>query len=583
MHNVPSSPVVRSSATQKFARSALVDVATAYRDGYVLELYQPGPPARVLEAFVFPLAPQKYTLTEPFVATLTPTEGNSVVAEEYGTILRDISIEGTLGMKPKRGGLGTTDPISGNDHFINLRNFFRLYSRYKQSQSAQERRIEMRWHAVRDDDHFIVVPKMFETPRDIKSTRVHYQYRIQLTAVEKIEASRSTAIEDDENVLQRITRSLNDARGSLVDLTAKTAALRIKLSNVQVVFNNAASVMRAVGGFVRASSDVIYFPWKLAVNTIEQIERTADDLAFDVIDSTAGKYAESIRDFRRMQRSLDRIAQFPDRFVEGFKDTATSEYAGQRKLTQRDFADGTAGASQGSRYSVAYGTEAQAGLDVGSFDNVIRVTVDRTMTLQSLSAKYDVPPEALIILNDLRPPYFTPGGGFGTLAPGDTILIPSGEATGTQPSMLGLAADYDNPDELLYGRDLAIDMDLYRQKSIFDFKLDVAHGSLDAEIVFGIANVEQAMFVLLETEQGTTTFLPDVGLVKRVGRKGTFSNALLASISLREALLSDPRIASIDKMEIFLEKDALYQEVTPRLVDGRVGTTVTQPLGKVQG
>jgi ABC-type transporter Mla MlaB component len=572
---------VRDQLLGTITSTAVSALQYTYADGYVLELYDPGPPGSVRESFVFPIAPTSYELSDAFTQQLTPTEGNSVVAEEYGVILREITLEGTFGLSSKRAG-SSGPTLKGNEHFDRLKKFFRAYSDAKQD-ATSNRLVQMRFHAMRDDDHFIVVPKQFAVPRNAK-TRVHKQYRIQLTAIGRIDsASLALPAAQPTDAFHVISQALNDARGRLVDLTNATYQIKAKLSNIATILNNVSGLIRAVGNYVRTGSDLIFYPWKLALQTVDMVDQGADDLAQAVLDSTVNQYHQAVRDLRHMHQAISRILQFPERFQEGWQTGSMDAYAGARNTTQQDYNDGTAGATAGVRFSVAYGSESEAGLYLPNYNSLLRVDVDRTTTLQKLSAQYGVPPEAIALVNDLRAPYFAPGGGPGLLGPGDQVLIPQVESGANTAGIVGSPIDYRTPDEILFGRDLALDQELLEVEGLLDFVEDVTHDATDAEYALGVDAVTTALAISMATVQGTTTFLPDVGVVSRVGSKGVLSNVLLASLSLREAVLSDPRVAEIEKMEVVLQGDALYQEITPRLIDGRAGAPIATPISKVQG
>src|SRR3990170_1960072 len=58
-------------------------IRAGFRSGYVFELRDLREPIPI-QVHVLVLNPRSYTLSEPFQSTLTPTEDNTVVAEETG-------------------------------------------------------------------------------------------------------------------------------------------------------------------------------------------------------------------------------------------------------------------------------------------------------------------------------------------------------------------------------------------------------------------------------------------------------------------------------------------------------------------
>ena len=153
-------------------------------------------------------------------------------------------------------------------------------------------------------------------------------------------------------------------------------------------------------------------------------------------------------------------------------------------------------------------------------------------------------------------------------------LRSSGTAQGSTPS-----DRYLTPDDITYGVDIALDPRL-AELGIFDILVDDVHGSEDVQLVRGQPNAVQGVQILIGTERGSTDFIPDLGIQRIPGIKGTVRNMLLASMYLREAILSDPRIVGIDSYRIVLEGDVLTQEITTQLIDSRDGVTIVVPFGK---
>jgi hypothetical protein len=123
-----------------------------------------------------------------------------------------------------------------------------------------------------------------------------------------------------------------------------------------------------------------------------------------------------------------------------------------------------------------------------------------------------------------------------------------------------------SPTDLLYGVDLALDKEL-ADIGVFEILVDDTHGSLDAQLVRGVDNVVQGVQIILGTEKTTTTFVPEIGIRRQVGRKGTLDLLLTSSIDMRAAILSDPRVVGIDSLSVVLEGDVLSQEITPVLLN----------------
>lgn len=575
--------------------TSITDVEFGFRQGFLFELVDTSEPQRVISAFIFPIAPMKYSLSEPQANSITPTQGRTVVAEESGTILRDIMLEGTFGLSKKRasgfeGAQGGGAPISGNEHFRLLRNLFRQYSDLKQD-PVRAANIQLRFHSLREDDHFIVIPKNFDQPLDSKITRLHYEYRIPLTAIGLVDdVLLPRTISDDTNffsdALKDISKALNDVRGFFIDANSFLVndVQRGTFGNLQALLLNVGSVINATSSFLRSGAGFINLPFQFVVNVCNQVEQMADDIESGIIVAPTDALIEAARNLRRMESGLDRIASWPDRFEQNWNNRVRAvedAFAGERRVTTRDVLSGTAGATRGLTTRVAYGSEGDAGIDLGGYDAVISVPVLRTDSLLGLSARYSVPVELIAIINDLRAPYFTDGGGAGTLGPGDTILIPV--ATGGRVNPGAIGGSESDADALIYGTDLALDQELFEREGFFEIKVDTAHGAMDAEVISGVPNVVQGLEIIVETERGSTVYLPDLGIKRTVGAKGTINQLVMTSLVFREAILSDPRIEKIESASVILDGDVLSQELFARLVSRRSNVSLVRPIGRASG
>lgn len=557
-----------------------------------------------IKSIVLVVNPTRYDISEPFQAELTPTEDDTVVAEETGIILREITLEGTFGLKKRKtqkldGGGGKEQ--SGTEHFLNLRNFFRDYSKRKKD-PAQAPYISMVFHSLKDDDHFVVVPREFGAPRDSRSNRVHRVYRIRMTAI----ADRPPGKPVDKKAggfldkIKDLSAALNDARAAFADANADLSRLRRKIKNIDAIMLQAAAVITAAGNFVRGiRSTFIVTPVQVAVNTAASFEEAADQL--DALgDPDPDRFPQDrdlVNTLREMQKALDRMAQYPDAFARPTDNNVASAaaglskgadvaaaYAGETRLSQDDFNNNLAGASIGSRTRATLGSARDAGLSLGTFNGVREWLVQRTDSIQSIANETNVAPEAIVILNDLRYPYISEGGGPGIARPGDKILVPTIEAAAANiaGSESPSTEHYLTAEDVLYGSDLALDMDLLDRDGVMEILVDHTHGAEDAEMVRGVRNVIQGVTIILNSEVNATTSVPDVGISRPLGQRGTLEHTLTAAVRLREGILADDRVESIEAISTTLENDVLAQEITVRLIDGRP-TPLSVPFGRASG
>lgn len=570
------------------------DLVTGFRNGFVFELLDTRE-ERPLSVHVMVLNPVRYELTEPHVSTLTATAANTIVDESYGILQRQISLEGTFGASAKKatgfiGAQGEGQPLSGHEHFRHLRDMFRRYSELKKDAEVAPF-IRLIFHALRDDDHFVIAQPTFTTPRDAKRARMHYEYRVQAVAIAdastisklRREDAGGDAIDGISSFARDIGEAFNDARAAFAEVNAVLGEIRRKAGNLQSVMVQAAQFINAVGAFVAGTASLIRYPIQLAATMSEQIADAADTIAFALDDATEGTAAEAARSLRRMEVAFDRIASFPDRFADDPLAPLARLFSGERRLTEQDMNDRTAGATIGTRPRVTAGSEGRAGVTYGEFSGVSEVRITAVDSIDSLASRYRVPAEAIIVINDLRPPYIVPGGGPGFRGPGDTLLIPTRSGTGVNgPLAVAAADDTARAEDALYGVDLRLDPELLAV-NLLDIVENEVNDPYDAELVRGLDNVVQGTAITINTERGTSVFLPDVGIRRSVGKRGTVQHVLLAALNLRDGILSDPRIEGIRESKIELVGDVLTQEVTPIVRGRRDGVPMVLPFGRASG
>jgi len=560
--------------------TSISELRDGFTQGYVFELLDT---ARgrdpILEVFVLVLNPRSYTLSEPFQVTLTPAESNTVISEQSGIIVREITIEGTFGLAKKtaKGFIGAQPgALTGTDHFQRLRSLFRRYSNLKKD-PVTSATTQLIFHALRDDDHFRVEPRSFETPRDARSTRAHYDYRITMAAMPAQDSKLAYRIDPFVAIARGtidIFQAFNDARAAYAQIIGAVDALRFKLEKVEAFLNNAALFLNITGEFLEGTAKLINFPLQAAVRIADQFEYGADRILAGANANTIGVLNEHARNMRHLAQSIDRIAMYPAKFK------ALGElgraYSGEKKLTSNDIENNLAGANSGSRTRIASGSEGEAGYDPLFGSGIEVVTLSRSDTIDSLANRYATTPAAIVVINDLTPPYIAPGGGPGILAPGDTILVPvqGGAGTSTQPG-----DEYLTGEDALYGVDMKLD-DAALKAGMLDIRVAETGDSLDCELCSGIANVVQGTQITVLTEYGSTSIIPELGIKRTAGSRGTMQEVLLASIRLREAILSDPRITGIQSLRVVLDGDVLTQEVTPLVAGRKSGTTLVLPFGR---
>lgn len=134
---------------------------------------------------------------------------------------------------------------------------------------------------------------------------------------------------------------------------------------------------------------------------------------------------------------------------------------------------------------------------------------------------------------------------------GDLVLLPIVGDTETQPTR-----DQRSP----YGQDLFID------PKTGDLQLKAQ----DLTTVKGSLNIEQAARHRLTTTQGETPILDGYGLPQRIGGRITADSAGYLSAHIREQLTRDPRLESVNVIEISDRGDHLSASLEFRAVAGAI-------------
>lgn len=574
-------------------------LTAAFKQGFVFELID-SENAEPLAVHVMVLNPIGYTLSEPHQVELTPGMGGGVVEESSGHVIREITLRGTYGRSPKtaegyEGPSVNNKTASGTVHFAALRGLFRQYSALKKD-AQMASRVRMVLHVLRDDDHFLVSPRTFETPLDEKA-RVHYPYILKLAVlgedrgISSIRGRRPTF----SNAVRDISEAFHDARAFFADATASIDDVKGTVSNVEAIFRQAAGAINAVGNFVSGATSMISYPLESFTRGIDAIADASDQLADAQDNVVYGSIQETARSFRKLEQALDRIAVYGDRFAErGRRRFATVERAfqGESRSRQVDTERARNGAPRNAGNPAANGgatigttTRAAAGgdqrgggLTIPENSRLAEVLIRAGDTLDRIAAEHGTTPALLALINDLSAPYIVRGGGPGFANIGDRILVPVpgiNDAEGRGGTLS------DRAEELLYGTDIRVTVEGAGRKLRLGLAMSTTRR--DVSLVRGVDNIVQGLTVATNTERGATQHLPQVGIRRNVGKRGTLQELLLSNVLIREAVLSDSRIEDIAKSRVTLNDDVLSQEITPIIRSVGPSSAVSLPIGTLPG
>ena len=157
--------------------------------------------------------------------------------------------------------------------------------------------------------------------------------------------------------------------------------------------------------------------------------------------------------------------------------------------------------------------------------------------------------KALVIANGLKAPYVSADGdGVSVLRPGDFIVYPTtGNAATT-----AVAAEKDrtlSPIEERLGRDLKI-ISPTSAGGITQFDFSVGANG-DVELVEAMANMEQAVRIKFETEQGELVLHPYFGIKYPLGVRVPAATGFTDfDVNVRATLLSDLRVGDVKDLSI---------------------------------
>jgi hypothetical protein len=167
--------------------------------------------------------PKVLEFSEPFATNVQATQNGGKYVESYGSIIKQIKVSGTTGLRPNKSTttrilgnnvntsgipilgsqlqtqanqLGTllgngfsnssgipADEATGHDDIIFLRNIFRLYSDIKaddvtsNGSTYSSRNVVMLWRNIKDLDYWVVEPEEFRIGQSSQSP-LTYEYNI---------------------------------------------------------------------------------------------------------------------------------------------------------------------------------------------------------------------------------------------------------------------------------------------------------------------------------------------------------------------------------------------------------------------
>jgi hypothetical protein len=579
-------------------------------------------------SFLFPLVlnPESISMEEPFTVEETATQGSGLYVEENGIVKRTIRISGNTGFKPRRlKGSGPNvlsfldteqksygrslepflpDSVSGQRHFQYLQDaVFRTYGDLKRNPATSEN-TQLLFHNPKDDEHWIVVPRMFSMDRD-KSKPIHYSYNIELLAVKAGEdlgadfSEDKTLLDSVKDALRMVKSGADMMAGAVNDLTAMVAELESLVKDVVKILDTATTIINAANNFVEGQVDLIQTPLA-AVESLGEIVDASMNLRNTVeqaVEDVTSLPDNVVQKFRQIADGADRISTHPESF-----ETPTAKKVRDSKKRQellvslsreaRDEALATdppttldAAANLGTGVTSGDVTTAESelgpGRDVKQYTSVRPIAIAQGDTLVNLASRYLGDArlwQHIALANGLKPPFVNELADFpfgdesvlqGSLSIGSTILIPNfGRPLQKQPviPVVGVRQEASAAEHFL-GRDLALEDVGERPGSpLYDWAVDEEGGSVDAKQVSGIDNMGQQLKQRVSIEKGTNQLYMRVGIERIIGMNNVDVDIETARYRIMQAIMADTRVTSVRRIRFDdTQADVLATEMTVQL------------------
>ena len=560
-------------------------------------------------SMLFPLIinPESYAVSDPFTVTATPTLDGGLFVEENGIVARSIRIDGHTGFKTRQfpgAGLGISSlvktdnfsfkvrgkatplAVSGQRHFEFLQDrVFRTYGELKRD-PATARETVMRYHNVKDDEHWHVIPIRFDLKRGNRE-RVIYRYSIELLAVDKAAVAPLPAVTEDKNWLDQAKDAISAVRNTLGQINAAIADLGEFIDDISKIATGAIEMFAAVvdaanalTSFVTGAIDFIARPIGAFADLVDGIANVADQVA-----AIPSAYRDVVVNrFRQLENSFDHLLQHPEVFADPVRlrvaslnakrtlstavsSAAVSNAVANPPTTLRGLGKLGTAPSPGDQFRVKDSNPQTRNV---TYTSAFQYQVGAGDSLQALAAKFlgdSREWRSIAVLNNLTAPYISDTPLPGVVRQGDQILIPStSRATNAEANagIIGTRIEDPLPTQL-FGTDFR--MDAVAAGPLYDRVIDPSSGGTDVLHVSGIENLQQGIRTRMITEQGTVPLYKDLGHRRLVGLGIKAIDDEVIDLRLSEAVSADPRILRVDGVR---RNDTLSPDILDVEVDAIV-------------
>ena len=584
------------------ARRANVPDDTAFTRASLPYLFELRVPAEISHAsliFPLPLNPMEYRLSEPYAAEVGFAEGGSAWAEENGIVVRDLYLSGHTGWAPKvyrgsdfyhlpkqpkpsfsrlraRAAPAAGLAVSGQRWFEYLQDaLFRTYGDLRKDPHFADG-TSMIFHNLKDDEHWLIIPREFRLRRTAAREALVYVYEIEAWAVAPATALVKLEPPEDKSTLDKlrdgvrtVQSAIRKATGAIREIQALAGEIRSFVQSVGNIVRDATSMIDAARGVVEGTSAVITKPFSEVegiardlTRALQQFQDGVDDGLW-AIDAMPDRVKQSFRD---LGDALDELGVHPDLFAQESAARAGAETLSSALTSSSRRSALEAAAAEGAPTTFEqvtragtkprFGDLARADAEGASpraptYRSAYRRRLGRLDTLESLALRYLGSGSLwreIATLNGLRSPYLSEQRLPGTLGSGDEILIPSTEpAPADLPQVPVLGVDPAAPlEERLLGRDFRLARDA--NTGLYDWAVDGATQA-DFQTVVGVPNLAQAIEQRCRYLRGDYPVSPSVGLRIVEGPDASATYELLR-YRVAETVLAEPRIVRIQAVTL---------------------------------
>lgn len=495
--------------------------------------------------------------------------------------------------------------ISGHRHFQYLQDsIFRTYADLKKD-PASAMGTSLRFHNPKDDEHWEVVPRKFTLERDSNKNRLLYNYTIELDVVGPAKEvdfdyiEDRTLLEQFSDTLRMVKKGVDLATGAVQDLIRLQGEIRSSISNISVLIDSVTAINSAVNDFINGNKRLIDSTQSIVISTMDLVDSSLNTFnKLFRVGKVKGIPDSTIQNIRQLNKGLELIAADPSIFSSDFitkvedirkrqnnynmsTDRVNTALGEESPSSFAEVLKKGTGLTYGDALSIS--GELEIGNEIHQYSSLERVKISYGDTLVSLASRHMGNArlwQYIAIVNGLKYPFVADIASYdlskrsdlhpfnNSLGIGDYILIPSNNTpvqSYINTSIIGTSPT-EPLENHLFGINLALDpiyneldYDIVSSSNMvrYDIPIDYEKGAIDVKVVDGISNLVQSIILRIVVEKGTSLLYKRFGLSKIVSLGFSPSDMENARYRIRETILTDPRIDSIEELTLTQNMDSL--------------------------